>query len=90
MPTIAAADLDIRYREVGPADAPPVLLIHGWPDNASTWDRVADALSDRFRLLVRCPRASDLQGFLRATLATAPPERGGVRVDVDVDPMSFL
>lgn len=44
----------------------------------------------RFRLLVRAPRNTDLQGFLRATLATAPPERGGVRVDVDVDPMSFL
>ena len=32
----------------------------------------------------------DLQGFLRALLAAAPPARGGVRVTVDVDPQSFM
>jgi len=44
----------------------------------------------RFRLLVRAPRSADVQGFLRAMLATAPPERGGVRVMVDVDPQNFM
>ncbi len=59
---------------LGPAEA-PIAVVRG---------------RHRFRLLVRCPRSADMQGFLRATLAAAPPERGGVRVDVDVDPMSFL
>lgn len=59
---------------LGPAEA-PIAVVRG---------------RHRFRLLVRAPRSADLQGFLRATLATAPPERGGVRVDVDIDPMSFL
>jgi primosomal protein N' (replication factor Y) len=44
----------------------------------------------RFRLAAKAPRSADLQGFLRALLATAPPPRGGVRVAIDVDPQSFL
>ena len=59
---------------LGPAEA-PVAVIRG---------------RHRFRLLVRAPRSSDLQGFLRAWLAAGPPEKGGVRVAVDVDPQSFL
>jgi primosomal protein N' (replication factor Y) (superfamily II helicase) len=59
---------------LGPAEA-PIAVVRG---------------RHRFRLLVRAPRSADLQGFLRAMLGTAPPERGGVRVDVDVDPQNFL
>ncbi len=44
----------------------------------------------RFRLLVKAPRSADLQAFLRAMIAAAPKEAGGVRVAVDVDPQSFL
>ena len=44
----------------------------------------------RFRLAAKAPRGADLQGFLRALLAAAPPPRGGVRVAIDVDPQSFL
>ncbi|MGD0721598.1 MAG: primosomal protein N', partial [Roseiarcus sp.] len=58
---------------LGPAEA-PIALLRG---------------RHRFRLLVKAPRGADLQGFLRALLAAAPP-RGGVRVAVDVDPQSFL
>ena len=59
---------------LGPAEA-PIAVIRG---------------RHRFRLLVRAPRAADLQGFLRAWLASGPKEKGGVRVAVDVDPQSFL
>ncbi len=38
--------LDIAYRDAGPRDGKPVLLIHGWPDDASTWDEVAAHLND--------------------------------------------
>jgi primosomal protein N' (replication factor Y) len=44
----------------------------------------------RFRLLVQAPRNADLQGFLRAWLAAAPPPRAGIRIQVDIDPQSFL
>jgi hypothetical protein len=38
----------------------------------------------------RAPRSGALQGFLRAWLADGPPQKGSVRVAVDVDPQSFL
>ncbi len=59
---------------LGPAEA-PIAVIRG---------------RHRFRLLVCAPRAADLQAFLRAMLATAPPARGCVRVMVDVDPQNFM
>jgi primosomal protein N' (replication factor Y) len=31
-----------------------------------------------------------MQAFLRALLASAPKPRGSVRVQVDIDPQSFL
>ena len=43
----------------------------------------------RFRLLVQAPRAVDLQGFLRDWLADAPPVRGSLKVQVDIDPQSW-
>ena len=59
---------------LGPAEA-PIAVVRG---------------RHRFRLLVKAPRSADLQGFLRALLAAAPKERGGVRVAIDVDPQNFL
>jgi primosomal protein N' (replication factor Y) len=44
----------------------------------------------RFRLLVHGDRRSDMQGFVRAMLANGPRPRGTLRVQVDIDPQSFL
>lgn len=46
MPTILTSDLDIACEDGGPADGPVVLLLHGWPDDASTWAKVAPVLND--------------------------------------------
>jgi primosomal protein N' (replication factor Y) len=59
---------------LGPAEA-PLAVIRG---------------RHRFRLLVQAPRTVDMQGWFRAWLAAAPPPRGGVRVQIDIDPQSFL
>ena len=59
---------------LGPAEA-PLALLRG---------------RHRFRLAAKAPRSADMQGFLRALIAAAPPARGGVKVTVDVDPQSFL
>lgn len=59
---------------LGPAEA-PIALLRG---------------RFRFRLLIKAPRRANLQGFLRDLLEGGPPARGGVRVQVDVDPQSFL
>lgn len=59
---------------LGPAEA-PIALIRG---------------RYRYRLLVKAPRGADLQAFLRDLMAVAPKERGGLRVQIDVDPQSFM
>ncbi|PHP68453.1 primosomal protein N' [Zhengella mangrovi] len=59
---------------LGPAEA-PLALIRG---------------RHRVRLLVHGDRRADLQGFIRALLKAGPKERGQIRVQVDIDPQSFL
>ena len=44
----------------------------------------------RFRLLVKTPRAFDLSAYLRDWLGAAPKPKGDVRLEVDIDPQSFL
>jgi len=45
MPTISTDHLTIAYDLYGPEGAPVVLLLHGWPDDATTWDKVAPRLA---------------------------------------------
>jgi primosomal protein N' (replication factor Y) len=59
---------------LGPAEAPLALL----------------AGRHRFRLLLHGDRGIDMQGFVRAMLTSGPRARGSVRVQVDIDPQSFL
>lgn len=40
MPTVDTDDLVIAYADGGPRDGRVVVLIHGWPDDPSTWDAV--------------------------------------------------
>ena len=70
----ALTKLGVQVEVLGPAEA-PLAVIRG---------------RHRFRLLVQAPRTTDLQGWLRAWLAGAPAPRGGVRVQIDIDPQSFL
>ena len=43
--TAETEQLRISYETRGPADGSPVLLLHGWPDDLRTWDRVATHLA---------------------------------------------
>lgn len=38
--------LEIAYEENGPANGQPVILMHGFPDDAQTWNEVATSLSN--------------------------------------------
>ena len=44
----------------------------------------------RMRLLIKSPRAFDLSAYLRDWLAAAPKPKGSIRLDIDIDPQSFL
>ena len=50
--------LNVFYREAGRADAPALLLLHGFPTAGHMFRELIPALSDRFRLV-----APDLPGF---------------------------
>ncbi|MGA1799693.1 L-dopachrome tautomerase-related protein [Sphingomonas sp. 4RDLI-65] len=45
MPEITVGDLIVSYIDQGDPGARPVLLIHGWPDDSSTWDAVVPKLN---------------------------------------------
>jgi primosomal protein N' (replication factor Y) len=63
-----------EVRVLGPAEA-PLAVVRG---------------RHRFRLLVKSPRSFDLSAYLREWLAAAPARKGNLKLDVDVDPQSFL
>jgi primosomal protein N' (replication factor Y) (superfamily II helicase) len=71
---VAVAPLDERIQVLGPAEA-PLAVIKG---------------RYRFRLLVKSLRNVDLSEYLREWLAAAPKTKGNLKLEVDVDPQSFL
>jgi primosomal protein N' (replication factor Y) (superfamily II helicase) len=44
----------------------------------------------RFRLLIKTGRNFDLSAYMRRWLAGAPKRKGNVKLDIDIDPQSFL
>jgi primosomal protein N' (replication factor Y) len=68
------APLDERIQVLGPAEA-PLAVIKG---------------RYRFRLLVKSLRNVDLSQYLREWLAAGPRPTGNLKLEVDVDPQSFL
>jgi pimeloyl-ACP methyl ester carboxylesterase len=50
--------LNVFYRHAGPADAPVLLLLHGFPSAGHMFRNLMPALADRFRVI-----APDLPGF---------------------------
>lgn len=56
--TIEIEGLDIFYREAGQADAPTVLLLHGFPSSSRMWEPLLPLLADRYHLI-----APDYPGF---------------------------
>ncbi len=50
--------IDIFYREAGPADAPVIVLLHGFPTSSRMFRNLIPALSDRYRVI-----APDYPGF---------------------------
>ncbi len=70
----ATAPRDARVQVLGPAEA-PLAVIKG---------------RYRFRLLVKSARNVDLSDYVRGWVAAAPQPRGSLKLEVDIDPQSFL
>src|SRR5262245_24343388 len=56
----------LSCRAAGPADAPVLLFMHGFPEGAFVWDEVMLSLADRFRCV-----APNLRGYEKSS---APAE----------------
>ena len=62
--TVRTATLDIGVIELGPPDGPPVVLLHGYPDDPRCYDRIATELEpDGFRILLPFLRGHGLTRF---------------------------
>lgn len=72
--TVRVGDVEVFYREAGPADAPVILLLHGFPTSGHMFRDLIPLLADRYRLI-----APDLPGFGN----TLAPPRG--RFDYSFD-----
>jgi len=55
---VEADGVNVFYREAGPADAPVVLLLHGYPTSSFQFRALIPRLADRYRVI-----APDLPGF---------------------------
>jgi pimeloyl-ACP methyl ester carboxylesterase len=55
---IEADGISVFYRQSGPADAPVVLLLHGFPTSSFQYRELIPRLADRYRVI-----APDLPGF---------------------------
>lgn len=53
-----ADGVQVFYREAGPADAPVILLLHGFPTSSFQYRELIPRLADRYRVI-----APDLPGF---------------------------
>jgi primosomal protein N' (replication factor Y) (superfamily II helicase) len=71
---VSVAPVDERVQLLGPAEA-PLAVIKG---------------RYRFRLLLKSARGFDLSDYVRQWLASGPKSKGNLKLEVDVDPQSFL
>jgi len=65
---IEADGVQVFYREAGPANAPVILLLHGFPTSSFQYRELIPRLADRYRVI-----APDLPGF---GFTEVPDERG--------------
>jgi pimeloyl-ACP methyl ester carboxylesterase len=64
---VKAGLLDVEYAEVGPADGPVVILLHGWPYDIHSYIDVAPALAQKgYRVLIPYARGYGDTRFLSA------------------------
>lgn len=66
--------IDIAYREAGRADAPAILLLHGFPTSSHMFRNLIPALADRYRVI-----APDYPGFGQS----AAPDRSEFKYTFD-------
>ena len=86
MQQIDAGLLNVGYVDLGPADGPAVLLLHGWPYDIHSYVDVAPALSAAgYRAIVPY-----LRGYGRTRFRSDETVRNGEQAVLAVDAIAFL
>ena len=83
---VDAGDLSVAYAEDGPADGPPVILLHGWPYDIHSYVDVAPALAAQgYRVLVPY-----LRGFGATRFRAGDAVRTGQQAALAQDAVDFM
>lgn len=81
MPIQDIGELALAYDEYGDLGDPAVILIHGWPDDASTWSSIAESLADAGRHVV----VPTLRGFGATRFLSDTAARTGDSATIAMD-----
>lgn len=83
---VRAGQLEIFHIEHGPADGPPVVLLHGYPDDIHAWDGVAPVLAaSGFRVIVPW-----LRGYGPTQFLDPATPRSGEQAALGADLLALL
>ena len=83
---IDAGALNIGYAEAGPADGPPVILLHGWPYDIHSFVDVAPLLASAgYRVIVPY-----LRGYGSTRFLSADTPRNGQQSVVAIDAIALM
>lgn len=83
---IEAGVLDVGYAEAGPADGPPVLLLHGWPYDIHSYVDVAPILAKAgYRVII-----PHLRGYGSTRFRSADTPRNGQQAALGTDVISLM
>ncbi|UZF91058.1 alpha/beta fold hydrolase [Bosea sp. NBC_00550] len=83
---VAAGVLNVSYAEDGPADGPPVLLLHGWPYDIHSYVDVAPILAKAgYRVIV-----PSLRGYGGTRFLSSETPRNGQQAALATDIVAFM
>lgn len=86
MDRIVAGDLEVAFSVAGDKGGQTVLLLHGWPDDQSTWDGLAPILAScGFRLII-----PTLRGFGDTRFLDEATQRSGNSGILAMDAIALL
>lgn len=84
--SVRTRGLQLAYEEWGPPDGPPIILLHGFPDDARAWDQVAPVFAAKgYRIVVPY-----LRGFGPTRFADSSSPRVGQQAALGQDVLDLM